>query len=386
MLSRIVVIVVVVAALLAGLLYSQRKPSSVQVSGFIEADDIHLGSRVGGRVKSVLVREGQRVQAGEVLVELEPHDLQARLNEAEAKLAAQKANVDRLEAGLLPEEVAQVQARMDRLSSKVEMLVAGARPEEIETARAWLTLAEAQADRAKKTHARAMDLFNRDARTITREDVDKAIEDLHVAESTIQARQEQLQLLTKGTREEEVAAARAELAEAKAALDLAKKGYRKEELQQAQAEMRATEAALAAIQVQMHELKIVANVAGTVDALELQPGDLVAPNSPVLTLLDLENLWLRAYIPEDQLSWQPGDAVEVSVDGFPNQRIQGTISFIAGQGEFTPRNVQTPEERAKQVFRIKVKLPSQAGLRVGMGADLWLPPAREKRATVGDGK
>ncbi len=386
MLSRIVVIVVVVAALLAALLYSQRGPSSVQVSGFIEADDIRLGSRVGGRVKSVFVREGQRVQAGDVLVELEPHDLQARMNEAEARLAAQKANVDRLEAGLRPEEVAQVQARMDRLSSKVEMLVAGARPEEIETARAWLTLAEAQAERAKKTHARAMDLFNRDARTITREDVDKAIEDLHVAESTIQARQEQLQLLTKGTREEEVAAARAELAEAKAALDLAKKGYRKEELQQAQAEMRATEAALAAIQVQMRELKIVANIAGTVDALELQPGDLVSPNSPVLTLLDLENLWLRAYIPEDQLSWQPGDTVEVSVDGFPNQRIQGTISFIAGQSEFTPRNVQTPEERAKQVFRIKVKLPSQAGLRVGMGADLWLPRVREKKTTAGDGQ
>ncbi|MFO0943229.1 MAG: efflux RND transporter periplasmic adaptor subunit, partial [Pirellulales bacterium] len=233
-------------------------------------------------------------------------------------------------------------------------------------------LAEAQAERAKKTHGRYMELVSRDAKTVPREDMDRAIEDLRVAESMIQARKEQLAQLTKGTRAEELAGAKAELAEAKAALQLAKEGYRNEEKDQARAEMGAAEAAVAAIQAQVSELKVVANVAGTVDALELQPGDLVAPNSPVLTLLDLDHLWLRAYIPENQLSLKPGDKVDVTVDSFPGKKFQGEIAFVAGQGEFTPRNVQTPEERAKQVFRVKVRLPSNSGLRVGMGADLWL--------------
>ncbi len=372
MIARIVGIALVALLLFSALLYSQRKPQSLHVSGFVEADDIHLGSRLGGRVRAVHVQEGSLVKAGDLLIELEPHDMVAKLNEAEAKLAAQRAKLSRLDAGLLAGEIAQVSARVDRLKAKVDLLVAGPRQEEIESARALLELADAQADRAKKTHGRLMELISRDARTVTREDMDRAIEDLRVAESMIQARKEQLLQLTKGTRPEELAAAKAELAEATAALELARAGYRSEEKEQARAEMCAAEAAVAAIQAQMSELKIVAKVGGTVDALELQPGDLVAPNSPVLTLLDLEHLWLRAYIPQDQLFLKPGDQVEVTVDSFPGKRFTGEVGFVAGQGEFTPRNVQTPEERAKQVFRIKVRLPADSGLRVGMGADLWL--------------
>lgn len=372
MLARIIGFAFIALLLFLALLYSQRQPEVLHASGFIEADDIHLGSRLGGRVKAVHVQEGSRVKAGDLLVELEPHDMMARLNEAEAKLAAQRAKVKRLEAGLLDSEIAQVSARVDRLKAKVALLIAGPRAEEIESARALVELAEAQADRAKKTHGRLMELINRDARTVTREDMDRATEDLRVAESMILARNEQLLQLTKGTRAEEVAGAKAELAEAEAALQLAKDGYRTEEKEQARAEMRAAEAAVAAIQAQLSELRIIANVAGTVDAMELQPGDLVAPNSPVLTLLDLEHLWLRAYIPENQLALKPGDQVDVSVDSFPGKKFKGEIAFVAGQGEFTPRNVQTPEERAKQVFRVKVRLPVDSGLRVGMGADLWL--------------
>lgn len=370
------------AAMLAGLLYSQRQSAVVRVSGFIEADDIRLGSRIGGRVKMVHVQEGARVAAGDLLIELEPFDLTAKLAQAESNLAAQQALLSKMESGLRPEEIAQAQAHFDNLNATLAKLVAGPRREEIDAARAYFDLAQAHLNRAKKSHERAVDLFNHDAKAITREDFDAAVEELQTAESTLQARRQELQLLIDGTRSEDIAAAKAATAEAKASLELAQKGYRQEEITQTRAAVQAAQAAVAAIEAQLQELQIHATVNGIVDALEMQPGDLIPPNGPVLTLLDVDHLWLRAYIPENQLFWQPGDEVEVTVDSFPGKRLKGTISFIAAQGEFTPRNVQTPEERAKQVFRIKVQLPADAGLRVGMGADLWLDNRGSQRKTT----
>lgn len=373
MLSRIILLIGLAVLLLTGLFLSQRKSSIIQISGIVEADEIRLGSRIGGRVKAVHVQEGMQVKAGELLVELEPFDLDARLAQAQAVLAGQKSALAKLESGLRPEEISQAEARVNRLTAELDKLVAGPRHEEIETARAWVELAEAQRLRAKQSHDRATELYKRDPANITREDLDAAIEGLRVAESTLMARKEQLQLLTNGTRIEDLNSANAQLAEAKLAYQLATQGFREEEKEEARAQVQAAQASVATIQAQIAELKIIASVAGVVSALELQPGDIMPPNSPALTLLDENHLWLRSYIAEDLLSWKVGDSVEITVDSFPGKKFEGQISYISSQGEFTPRNVQTPEERAKQVYRIKVQLPNNSGLRVGMGADVWLP-------------
>jgi multidrug resistance efflux pump len=114
-------------------------------------------------------------------------------------------------------------------------------------------------------------------------------------------------------------------------------------------------------------------VKGTIEALELEPGDLVPPDAPVVSIMDHGRLWVRAYVPEDELDLSVGDVLEVSTDSYSGERFGAKITFIARQAEFTPSNVQTPEERSKQVFRIKVELIEGVDrLRPGMAADVWL--------------
>ena len=119
-----------------------------------------------------------------------------------------------------------------------------------------------------------------------------------------------------------------------------------------------------------------APVGGVVEALALRPGDLLAANAPALLLLDPSRLWVRAYVPEGRLTLTLGQEVSLQVDPFPGERFRGRVSYIAGEAEFTPGNVQTPNERSKQVFRIKVSLVDGLDrLRPGMSADVVLDSA-----------
>lgn len=371
--KRLLIPIAVILVVLALLVISRLIPQEAKVSGFIEADEIRVGSRVGGRIAEVLVAEGEEVDADQVLIRLDPYDLEQRLAEATAQLAARQAVLDKLKAGLRPEEVGQAQARVDRLQATVAKLVAGPRREEIAAARSRLTLAKAQIERAKSSLDRLQTLYTRDPSSVSREEIDRAVEEFKVAEASQQVREEELQLLERGTREEEKAEARAQLEEAQQALAMATKGFRPEEIAEAQAAVEAARAAVEAVKVQRSELEIRSGVDGRVEALELRPGDLVAPNGPVLSILDTNRMWVRAYLPENRLDLRIGDQLPVTVDSFPDRTFVGTVTFISNQAEFTPRNVQTPEERSKQVFRVKVELADQRHeLRAGMAADVWL--------------
>ena len=174
-------------------------------------------------------------------------------------------------------------------------------------------------------------------------------------------RQQELSLLEAGTRTEDIERARAELEEAQQALALTNAGYRPEEVAAAKAARDAAQAALAAIRTRKKELRIVAPVDGTVEAQELQPGDLTLPGAPVLSMVDNQRLWVRAYLPENRLNVKLGQQLWVTVDSYPERRFAGEVTFLARQAEFTPSNIQTPEERSKQVFRIKVTLKEGLG-------------------------
>jgi multidrug resistance efflux pump len=234
-----------------------------------------------------------------------------------------------------------------------------------------LDLAEAELKLAKLKHQRAESLFAKQA--ATSDDLDKAVTELRVAQAKLDAQQEELNKLKRGTREEELDEAKAQLDEASQVMLLRNNGYRDEEKAQARAAVAAATAAVQAIERQLEEMVIKAPSDGTVEAVELQPGDLVAANSPAVSLMDSSRLWVRAYVPENRLSIQVGDKVGVTVDSQPTERFAGRVSFVSRQAEFTPGNVQTPEDRAKQVFRIKVELESgRERLRPGMSADVWL--------------
>ncbi|HRX80418.1 MAG TPA: HlyD family efflux transporter periplasmic adaptor subunit, partial [Pirellulaceae bacterium] len=355
------------------LVYSQMRVEPLKGSGYVEADEIRLGSRVGGRVKAVHCQEGQAVTAGTLLLELEEFDLLARKAEATAQVAASEAELARLKNGFREEEIAQAQARVERLAAKHKMLVDGPRAREINAARARRDLAVAQVERAKLTYARLQDLFAQETGSVSRDEVDRSIEEVKVTEQTQRVREEELKLLEEGTRAEEITAAAAELKEAEQALKLFNAGNRSEDIAQAEAAVAAVQAALAAIEVQLNELQIRASVDGVVEAIELQPGDMVGMGTPVLSLMDTRTLWVRAYVPESRLNIAIDQEVRITTDSFTSESFRGKVTFISRQAEFTPRNAQTPEERSKQVFRIKVTLLDGLDkLRPGMAADVWL--------------
>ena len=323
MLIRALVIGVVVLGLVSLLVWSQRRAGPLKVSGYIEADEVRVGSRVGGRVKGVRAEEGQLVKTGDVLVELEPYDLLERRAEAAAVRAQRTA--------------------------RLEELVAGPREPEIAAARAQVEAAAAQRELAQLNFDKVKQSF--EGAAASPKELDRATQELKSAAAELERATQQLKLLEQGTRAEEIA-------QAKAAVEQA-------------------QAALAAIERQLEELTVKAPIDGRVEAVDLEPGDLIAANAPVLSLTDARTLWVRAFVPENHLNLTNGQQVRVSVDSFPGRFFNARVTFVASQGEFTPSNVQTPEERSKQVFRIKATLDEGADiLRPGMAADVWLesPP------------
>jgi multidrug resistance efflux pump len=381
--KKLVILLVVVAGVIAvgALLASKWRHPPFKVSGFIEADEIRVGSRVGGRVLKVHVQEGQRVRAGQPLIDLDPYDLKELRAQAAAKLAADKVLYEKLAAGLRPEEVAQAQARRDQLASKLEELRKGPRKQEIAAAQERLNLAKAQLTLAQANYKRVKDLIEKGGASPL--EMDRVTDELKAAQSTQAVREQELSMLNEGTRPEQITQAEAQLREAEQALAMAKEGYRKQDVEAARATAQASGAAVAAIDQQIEELTIAAPVDGTVEALELQPGDLVSASAPVLSLMDTSHLWVRAYVPENRLEIKTGDKVPVTVDSFPGRRFAAHVSFVSRQAEFTPGNVQTPEERSKQVFRIKATLDEGLDvLRPGMSADVWLDNVEKGRGAA----
>ncbi|WP_372898269.1 HlyD family secretion protein [Stieleria sp.] len=370
MLTRFIPLTAAVGVLLALVFYSKWNPDPPRVSGMIEADEIRLGSRVGGRIAMVHVQEGQEVTAGDVLVEFEPYDLLEREKELELSLAARQSQYQQTLAGFRDEEIAQAKAKFDQLQARLDLLVAGPRPQEIEAARGRQALAEAEKRLATQGYERLSKLAGSNA--TSQQEMDAAREALEAASANLVVRQQELELLLAGTRDEELRGAAASVEEARQAWQLMQRGYRQEEIEQAKASRDAAEAALQAIRRQKEELRVKSPIDGRIEALDLQPGDMVAPGAPVLSMLDRNELWVRSYVPQTRVV-NVGQRLRLSIDSHPDRTFEGVVTFVARQAEFTPSNVQTPEERSKQVFRIKVGIDDQDDLlRPGMIVDVWL--------------
>jgi multidrug resistance efflux pump len=375
---KLIVALVLAAGVAVGwLLWKQNRSEPLIVSGVVEADQIRVGSRVGGRVAEVMAVEGQRLARGAPLFRVEPYDFNEKLARAQAEVRALNAELRRFQAGFRTEEIAQARAHRDRLAAALAKAEAGPRQREIEIAEQKLKVAQANLELAEAEHKDIAALApERDA---SRRELDQATRKLKASRAELAAAEQELLLLKEGTRQEDLADARAALAEAEAALKLVETGYRKEDVAAAEAKLAAAQAEAGVIQAQINELVVSAPLDCLVEAIDLRPGDIVPANAPAVSLLETSKLWIRAYVPEGQLAAaRLGARVPVRLDSFPGQRFMGTITFIASEGEFTPRNVQTPEERSKQVFRIKLEIDDSAaagGVRVGMLGDVLLAEA-----------
>jgi HlyD family secretion protein len=377
----------------------------VRASGIIEADQVIIASAVPGRIATLAVDEGDAVRAGQVVVVLDGQDVDAQLEQAQAALHAARARLAQARAALALQQrqvetsVAQAEAALRvaraRLpqaeqtealtASQAELAVAQAQAA-LRVARATARAAEAAWRRAEDDLRRLEPLFRegaisaqqveaaRAARDAARAQYEAAVEAVQQAETAVRLAEANRQLVA--IRIRDVDAARAQVAQAEAALEAAQAGgaaiaQRRAEVDAAAAQVAQAQAAVRLLQVRRDTLRIAAPATGVVLTRHARAGEVVTPGAPILTVGRLDQVRIRLYLPLPQLGRVAvGQWAAVTTDAFPGRVFDGTVTEIAQHAEFTPRNVQTAEERVKMVFAVTVTVPNPDRLLMpGMPAD-----------------
>ncbi len=321
--KRIAIVVAVLIAIAAVLLvrsFLAKKPDdgALLLSGNVEVTETNIGFKLPGRVIELLVDEGQAVNKGDVL---------ARLDNAELASIVRQNRAAALEA----------QARLAELQ-------AGSRPQEIEQARASVRAQEAELARLHKDFERAEVLYKNGAISSAQFDAAKSAYENRAAQH--KSAQEGLSLVHEGPRKEDIEAARQRAAQARAAVQAAEE--------------------------RLGDTVICAPVAGVVLRKNVELGETVSQGTPVYTLGDLANPWIKVYVKEDKLGLvKLQQKATISTDTYRGKTYDGWVSYIASEAEFTPKNVQTTEERVKLVFGVKVRVQNdRQELKPGMPADV----------------
>jgi HlyD family secretion protein len=317
------ILIFLIAAGIAGLLFylftreKEGGNSYIKVSGNIEATEVDVGFKVSGRIVSRSVDEGDWVEKGKVLATLDDEDLRQRLEVAQATLKSAQA--------------------------RLEKLLAGSRPEEIREAAAALQQAQFDFENKKVNYERMKSLFERGV--IPKDTLDNTEAAFKIAKAAVERAKENYELVKIGPRREDIEDARAQVEQAGANLKL--------------------------IETQLSYTVLYSPISGVVLVKSGEIGEVVNPGTSILTLADIENVWLKAYIPETDLGrvkW--GQEVIVTTDLKPQKVYKGKISFISSQAEFTPKQIQTEKERVTLVYRVKIDIPNRdRELKPGMPAD-----------------
>jgi multidrug resistance efflux pump len=396
--------------------YHRYQQRSV-LSGFFENQPTQVSSRVQGRVARIRVAEGDTVKRGQVLLELEvqPTQRETRSSLASAEEARQRAL--EVERGPRLEDIRKQEAVVAELAAEVEKLRHGSRPQEIEEARAAERNAHAklaQAERgltkeeraqlaARLREARVEEQVTRrdeqryaallqhdevthqeydrkradaDRATAARHDAEQAYrraqegtppEELEQARSAWQQARAALDLALAGSRPEDIAAGEARLEQARAQLDELRAGNRREDVASARAAAKAAQATAQRAEINLAEGTVRAPMDGIVERIPVSPGDLVNAGTPLVRMSDPSDIWIRVYVPENDLvAVKVGDTADLLVDGL-SSTLPAHVESVATHGEFTPANLQSPEERGRQVFAVRLRL-DRSDARVKAGA------------------
>jgi HlyD family secretion protein len=320
---------VVVSLIAAGIFLGYRawekhkEGLPLEWSGTVEAYTVTVGSRVGGRVKDVLVREGDHVKAGQTLLVLEPGDLPGQELQAKG-------------------QVGQAQANLAKVASHGE----GPRAQEIAGARSRLEAQEAAVQKAQLDLKRAETLVAQ--KVETQRTLDDARTGLRNASAQRDALRSAVEELLRGT---------------------------PQDVKAAQGALDAAQGRLQQVQTMMDELTIRAPREARIETLDLRPGDILGVNAAAAKLLEPGQLFVRIYVPETQMGHiKEGLVVPVYVDTFPGRAFKAQVEAVSGVGEYTPRNLQTEDERADQVFSARLRIDEGTDiLRAGMAAFARVP-------------
>jgi HlyD family secretion protein len=458
----IVIVLIIIGAAAGGYWYFSQNPTELtklqlefglmseteatgihSASGFIEAEEISTAAETGGRITRITVDEGDFVEAGQVLVELDTALLDAEMQQAEAKIVTAKAQLAKIKAGIRPEEIAKAEAAVAVAEANAEAahvawqdaITLRDNPQEldmqVDAAQTTLKLAELKIQYATplkdamealwglgeqewntaqegidvsamfqgiKVFSKHIDFSEGEkqqasvAWNLAGADMWQAWVDLNSAVSErddAEIALNDLLRLKNDPQEAQIKVAQAEaayqatLAEvevAQAQLDMLEAGPRSEQIAVAEAQVKQTEAALEALDVQRDKHTLAASIAGWVVEKVAHEGEMAVPGMTLLTLADLTNVTLTVYVPEPDIDTVSiGQQVDVSVDAFPGKTFTGHITYISDEAEFTPKNVQTKEERINTVFAVKIKLENEGQyLKPGMPADAILSEGQPK--------
>ena len=409
----------------AQLALAEPEAGGLSASGFIEAKEVAIAPELGGRVVELLVDEGDEVETGQVLVRLDGTLLEAQIEAAQAALDVAQAGLAQVRAGVRPEQIRQAEAALAQAEAArdgayqawQDAIAIRDNPQELNAkiaqARAQVAAAEAalaQATALKDAAEIADDAYwdAMEALEEAKEELEQipepfrpplpgfqldfhlipnaywkawvgvnsaqaalegaraALNDLYAMRSNPQELNAQVDAA-----EAQYRAAEAAVQMAQAQLDALRAGATEEEIAAAEAQVQQAQAALDALMVLRDKLTIAAPVGGLVLELSIHEGELAMPGATLLTLGDLDEVTLTVYVPEDRLGQVLiGQQVEVRVDSFPERTFIGTVVAIAHEAEFTPRNVQTREERVNMVFAVDVRIPNpDHALKPGIPAD-----------------
>ena len=356
----------------------------IKASGRIEVTEVNVSSKVTGRITVLHVDEGADVKRGDPLATLAGEELEAQLRQARATLQSAEAKLGqtrialRVEPITVQSQIRQAQESLRAAEERLQVLKTGSRLQEIEEGRANVNQALARQEIARVTRDRFRGLLADGA--ISRQDFDRTETDLQAADAATRAARERLSLLEEGARAEDVRMAQADRDRAAAALDGARAAaanvdIRQQEVRVAEAVVREARANVERLETQVAELRVFAPLDATVLTKAAEPGEVIAGNKPILLLGDLDHPWIKVYVPETALGKiRLGDAARIFVDSFPGQPFQGHVTWISDQAEFTPKNIQTAEERVNLVYAVKISIRNaQRRLKAGMPADAELP-------------
>jgi HlyD family secretion protein len=318
-----IIIIIIVLLLLAGggwwtwRTYYTGKTGAIQATGTIEGTDVNLSAKNSGTIQTLTVNEGDAVVQGQVVAVLSRNDLVAQRDQDALAVTTAQANLDNL--------------------------VSGARAQEIAEGQASVNIAQANYNKAVDDLARNQPLYQSGA--VSKEVLDQSQTAVEVDKGQLDSAQAAFSLLQAGNRPDAIAAA--------------------------QDEVKQSQAVLQSAQAVLNDLNVVSPINGTVLTKNYEQGEFVQMGSPIVTLVNLDDLWIRVYIPTDQLpSIKLGQQVLFTVSGL-QKVFAGTVEEINSQGEFTLKTIQTEEERANVVFGVKIKIDKEGGvLKPGMPADV----------------
>jgi HlyD family secretion protein len=358
-----------------------RDPENrIVISGNIELTEINIGFKSAGRLIERTVNEGDPVTKGQILARLDRDQLAAQREREAAGLASSQSQL--AQAGTAVEwqratvaaDIEQRRADLAAAEARLAEMRNGSRPQERQEAQAAVESARTEADRAKKDWDRAQVLHKSD--DISTSQFDQFRTRWENAAAALKTAQERQSLVEAGPRVEQINAQAAQVEKARGALKMAEANRlemkrREQEMATRRAEIARSKANLALIDTQLNDTVAVSPVDGVVLVKGADVGEILAPGTTVLAVGDIDHPWLRGYVSESDLGRvKVGSKAKVTTDSYPGKVYNGRVTFISSEAEFTPKQIQTKQERVKLVYRVKIALDNpQRELKSNMPAD-----------------